>query len=50
MPFKSKSQQRFMFSKHPKIAKRWAKKYGVSKDLPEKVAALKLRAAKKKKK
>lgn len=25
MPFKSKAQQRFMFAKHPKIAKRWAK-------------------------
>jgi hypothetical protein len=38
-PFKSKSQQKFMFSKHPKIAKRWASKYGVDKDLPEKVSA-----------
>lgn len=35
MPFESKAQQRFMFKKHPKIAKRWAGKYGVSKDLPE---------------
>jgi len=25
-----------MFAKHPTIAKRWAKKYGVSKDLPDK--------------
>lgn len=25
MPFKSTSQQRFMFAKHPNIAKRWAK-------------------------
>ena len=25
MPFKSKSQMRWMFSKHPKMAKRWAK-------------------------
>lgn len=24
MPFKSKAQQRFMFAKHPTIAKRWA--------------------------
>lgn len=24
MPFKSKAQARFMFAKHPKIAKRWA--------------------------
>lgn len=25
MPFKSAKQRRFMFWKHPKIAKRWAK-------------------------
>ena len=37
MPFVSKSQQRLMFKKHPKIAKRWAKEYGVDKDMPEKV-------------
>lgn len=36
MPFKSKAQQKFMFAKHPQIAKRWAKKYGVPKNLPEK--------------
>jgi len=35
MPFQSKSQQRFMFSQHPEIAKRWAKKYGVPKNLPQ---------------
>lgn len=35
MPFKSKAQQKYMFAKHPKLAKRWAKKYGVSKNLPE---------------
>lgn len=28
MPFKSKKQMRYMFAKHPRIAKRWAKKYG----------------------
>jgi hypothetical protein len=28
MPFKSKKQRAFMYAKHPKIAKRWAKKYG----------------------
>lgn len=28
MPFRSPKQRRFMFAKHPKIAKRWAKKYG----------------------
>ena len=36
MPFKSKAQQRYMFARHPKIARRWAKKYGVPKGLPEK--------------
>lgn len=28
MPFKSERQRRFMFANLPKIAKRWAKKYG----------------------
>lgn len=28
MPFRSKKQRKFMFAKKPKIAKRWAKKYG----------------------
>ncbi len=27
-PFKSYKQERYMFAKHPEIAKRWAKKYG----------------------
>jgi len=36
MPFKSKSQMRFMYAKHPKIAKRWAKETANEKDLPEK--------------
>jgi len=44
MPFASKSQQRFMFAKHPRIAKRWAhkmKRKGQSiKALPEKVATV----------
>ena len=35
MPFKSKAQQRFMFSQHPKIAKRWASKTLSIKKLPE---------------
>lgn len=34
MPFKSKAQQRFMFAKHPGIAKRWAKKTKNMKGLP----------------
>ena len=37
MPFRSEAQRRFLFLKHPKIAKRWRKKYGVSKNLPEKI-------------
>jgi hypothetical protein len=28
MPFKSEKQRRYMWAKHPKIAKRWAHKYG----------------------
>jgi hypothetical protein len=28
MPFKSAKQRRFMFARHPRIAKKWAKKYG----------------------
>jgi hypothetical protein len=35
MPFLSKAQQRFMFSQHPDIAKRWAKKTPDFKNLPE---------------
>lgn len=37
MPFKSKAQQGFMFAKHPKIAKRWAKKTKSMKSLPARV-------------
>ena len=37
MPFKSKAQARFMYARHPKIAKRWNKEYGVPKNLPEKL-------------
>jgi hypothetical protein len=35
VPFRSKAQQRFMFSQHPDIARRWAADYGVPKNLPE---------------
>lgn len=28
MPFRSAKQRRYMFAKHPKIARRWARKYG----------------------
>ena len=47
MPFQSKAQQGFMFAKHPEIAKRWAKKYGVPKDLPEHKRKASLRGLKK---
>ena len=28
MPFKSEKQRKFLWAKHPEIAKRWTKKYG----------------------
>ena len=28
MPFRSKRQRGYLFAKKPKIARRWAKKYG----------------------
>jgi hypothetical protein len=28
MPFKSEKQRRYMWMKHPNIAKKWVKKYG----------------------
>lgn len=37
MPFKSKAQMRYLYANHPRIAKRWSKKYGVPKKLPERV-------------
>jgi len=39
MPFKSQAQARFMFLKHPKIAKEFASKTDSIKALPEKVRA-----------
>lgn len=36
MPFQSESQRRFMYAKHPDIAKRWSDEYPDQKDLPEK--------------
>lgn len=38
MPFKSKAQERFMFAKHPEIAKEFAEKTPNMKKLPEHVA------------
>jgi len=28
MPFRSEKQRKFMYARHPKIAKRWSTKYG----------------------
>lgn len=28
MPFRSEKQRRFMWARHPEIARRWTKKYG----------------------
>jgi hypothetical protein len=28
MPFKSEKQKKFMYMKHPEIAKKWSEKYG----------------------
>ena len=36
MPFQSEAQRRFLFAKHPTLAHRWAREYGIPKDLPEK--------------
>ena len=36
MPFKSKAQAKFMFAKHPKMAKEFASKTPNMKALPEK--------------
>lgn len=38
MPFKSKAQQRYMFSQHPRIAERWVDHTPDMKDLPEKLS------------
>ena len=35
MPFKSKAQQRFLFARHPKIAREFASKTKSFKKLPE---------------
>lgn len=35
MPFQSKSQEKWMFSQKPAMAKRWASETSSAKDLPE---------------
>ena len=37
MPFESKAQARYMYAKHPKIAKEFAEKTPSIKSLPEKI-------------
>lgn len=34
MPFESKAQVGKLFAKNPALARRWAHKYGIPKDLP----------------
>ena len=46
MPFKSRKQMRFMFAKKPKLAKKWANKYG-TKDVPETAKGILAKRAKK---
>lgn len=36
MPFKSKKQRSYLYMKHPKLAKKWAKEYGNEVQLEEK--------------
>lgn len=38
MPFKSESQRKFMYAKHPKLAKEFEEKTPKGKKLPKKVA------------
>jgi hypothetical protein len=40
MPFKSKAQARYMFAKHPEIAKEFASKTSSIRSLPNKVGQL----------
>jgi len=37
MPFKSEAQRRYMFAKHPKIAKRWSKETPKGEKLSDKI-------------
>lgn len=48
MPFKSKAQARFMFAKHPGIAKEFAEHTTSIKALPEKKKKGKMKLSKKK--
>ena len=37
MPFKSQAQRKFMYAKHPEMAKEWEEKTPKGKKLPKKV-------------
>ena len=40
MPFKSKSQMKYLYSEHPKIAEKWENEYHqTGKNLPNKVSS-----------
>ena len=42
MPFKSKAQMRYLYAKHPEIAKRWSEHTPDAKALPEKKKTIKI--------
>lgn len=44
MPFRSQAQQRYMYSQHPKIAKRWAQETPNMKNLPQHVEEMEMKA------
>jgi len=35
MPFKSQAQRRYLYARHPKVARRWRKEHGPQRNLPE---------------
>ena len=41
MPFQSEAQRKYLWLKKPKLAKRWADKYGTPSNLPEKKKKMK---------
>ncbi len=45
-PFQSESQRRFLWAKHPEIAKRWADEYPNQKNLPKHKTKLKVKKPK----
>lgn len=46
MPFQSQAQRRFMYAKHPEIAKRWREENGPQKGLPDRKGAISRRLKK----